>query len=92
MGRGRGSNAANAKGGKKAQQQQKKGRGQQGRGQRGPIQFAKAVRTELKKVNWPDREQLRQSTAVVLIIVTTLGLYVAAWDLVFQNLARLIFA
>ncbi|WP_047863888.1 preprotein translocase subunit SecE [Rubrobacter aplysinae] len=90
MGRGRGSNAANAKGGKKAQQQ--KGRGQQGRGQRGPIQFAKAVRTELKKVNWPDREQLRQSTAVVLIIVTTLGLYVAAWDLVFQNLARLIFA
>jgi preprotein translocase subunit SecE len=91
MGRGRGSGAASAKGGKKAQQQ-KQQKQQKGRGQRGPIQFAKAVRTELKKVNWPDREQLRQSTAVVLIIVTTLGVYVAAWDFVFQNLARLIFA
>jgi preprotein translocase SecE subunit len=35
---------------------------------------------------------LRQSTAVVLIIVLVLALYVAAWDFVFQNLARLIFA
>lgn len=86
MGRGRGSSAAGGKGGNRAQQQQKN----QGR-RRGPIQFAKAVRTELKKVNWPDREQLRQSTAVVLIIVAVLGVYVAAWDFVFQNLARLIF-
>lgn len=86
MGKGRGSSAASAKSGKKAQQQQKNQRRQ-----RGPIQFAKAVRTELKKVNWPDREQLRQSTAVVLIIVATLGVYVAAWDYVFRNLARLIF-
>jgi preprotein translocase subunit SecE len=87
MGRGRGSSAAGGRGGNRAQQQQKNQRRQ-----RGPVQFAKAVRTELKKVNWPDREQLRQSTAVVLIIVATLGVYVAAWDYVFRNLARLIFA
>lgn len=86
MGRGRGSNAARAKSGKAAQQQQKNQRRQ-----RGPVRFAKDVRTELKKVNWPDRDQLRQSTLVVLIIVATLGVYVAAWDYVFQNLARLIF-
>jgi len=86
MGRGRGSRAAGGSGRAQQGQKQKKGRG------RGPIQFAKSVRTELKKVNWPDREQLRQSTAVVLIIVATLGVYVAAWDFVFRNLARLIFA
>jgi preprotein translocase subunit SecE len=50
------------------------------------------VQGELKRVNWPDRDQLRQSTAVVLIIVLTLMVYVYAWDLVFQGLARLIFA
>jgi preprotein translocase SecE subunit len=41
--------------------------------------------------SWPGREQLRQSTAVVLIIVLTLAAYVAAWDFLFGRLARLIF-
>ena len=57
-----------------------------------PRKFAREVQGELKRVNWPDRDQLRQSTAVVLIIVLTLAVYVAAWDFVFQHLARLIFA
>lgn len=91
MGRGRGSRAAGGSGKAQQKQQQQKQQQKKGRG-RGPIQFVKSVRTELKKVNWPDREQLRQSTAVVLIIVATLGVYVAAWDFVFRNLARLIFA
>ena len=87
MGKRRGSGSAGGRGGKQAQQQQKNQRRQ-----RGPVRFAKEVRGELKKVNWPDRDQLRQSTLVVLIIVATLGVYVAAWDFVFQNLAELIFA
>jgi preprotein translocase subunit SecE len=49
------------------------------------------VRGELRRVTWPDRDQLRQSTAVVLIIVIVLAVYVAAVDFVFQNLVRLIF-
>jgi preprotein translocase subunit SecE len=53
--------------------------------------FVVGVRKELSKVSWPNRDQLRQSTTVVIIIVVVLGLYVAAWDFVFQNLARLIF-
>ena len=53
--------------------------------------FARDVRGELRRVTWPDRDQLRQSTAVVLIIVIVLALYVAAVDFVFQNLVRLIF-
>ena len=85
MGSKRGS--ATKGGAKKAQQQQKK------RGfAAGPRKFVRDVQGELKRVNWPDRDQLRQSTAVVLIIVLTLGAYVYVWDLLFQSLARLIFA
>ncbi len=57
----------------------------------GPRKFTKDVRNELRRVSWPNREQLRQSTAVVLIIVLVLAAYVAAWDFVFGRLARLIF-
>jgi preprotein translocase subunit SecE len=75
------------KGGAKKGQQQK----QQGF-LAGPRRFARDVQGELKRVNWPDRDQLRQSTAVVLIIVLTLMAYVYVWDLVFQFLARVIFS
>ena len=57
----------------------------------GPSRFARDVRGELRRVSWPDRDQLRQSTAVVLIIVIVLALYVAAVDFVFQSLVRLVF-
>jgi len=53
--------------------------------------FILGVRNELKKVSWPNRDQLRQSTMVVIIIVVILGLYVAAWDLVFRGLSGIIF-
>jgi preprotein translocase subunit SecE len=84
-----GSKRGSVKGGgaKKAQQQQKR----QGFAAK-PRKFAREVQGELRRVNWPNRDQLRQSTAVVLIIVLTLALYVAAWDFVFRSLARLVFA
>jgi preprotein translocase subunit SecE len=83
MGNKRGS--ATKGGAKKAQQQKKQGFAAK------PRKFARDVQGELKRVNWPDRDQLRQSTAVVLIIVLTLTVYVAAWDYVFQAFARLVF-
>ena len=83
MGKKRGS--ATKGGAKKGQQQKRQGF------IAGPTKFAREVQGELKRVNWPDREQLRQSTAVVLIIVLTLTAYVYVWDLLFQALARLIF-
>ena len=82
MGKKRGSGS----GAKKAPQQQKK----QGFAA-GPRRFVRDVQGELKRVSWPNAEQLRQSTAVVLIIVLTLTAYVYVWDLLFQQLARLIF-
>ena len=84
MGSKRGS--ATKGGAKKAQQQKKRGF------VAGPRKFVRDVQGELKRVNWPNRDQVRQSTAVVLIIVLTLAVYVAAWDFVFRSLARLIFA
>jgi preprotein translocase subunit SecE len=83
MGKKRGSAT---KGGAKKGQQKKEGF------IAGPRRFAREVQGELKRVNWPDRDQLRQSTAVVLIIVLTLGAYVYVWDLLFRSLARLIFS
>jgi preprotein translocase subunit SecE len=75
-----------AKGGAKKRQQKKQGF------LAGPRGFTREVQGELKRVNWPDRDQLRQSTAVVLIIVLALTAYVYVWDLLFQGLARVIFA
>jgi preprotein translocase subunit SecE len=75
------------KGGAKKAQQQKTKRSFLA----GPRKFVRDVQGELKRVNWPNRDQVRQSTAVVLIIVLTLLAYVYVWDLVFQYLARLIF-
>jgi len=58
----------------------------------GAVDFVRGVRGELRRVNWPNRDQLQQSTAVVLIIVLVLTVYVSLWDYVFYYLARLIFA
>ena len=84
MGKKRGS--ATKGGAKKGQQQTKQGF------IAGPRKFVRDVQGELKRVNWPDRDQLRQSTAVVLIIVLTLTAYVYVWDTLFRSLARLVFA
>jgi preprotein translocase subunit SecE len=88
MGKKRG--PASAKGSNKKSQQKQPQR-QGGGVLAGPTRFARDVRGELRRVSWPDRDQLRQSTAVVLIIVIVLAIYVAAVDFVFQNLVRLIF-
>ena len=88
MGKKRGAAPASNKGrGQKAPPQQQK----KGGFLAGPVKFVRDVRGELRRVSWPGRDQLRQSTAVVLIIVLTLAAYVAAWDFVFSRLARLIF-
>jgi preprotein translocase subunit SecE len=85
MGNRRGATAAKGGGRGKAQEKEKRRFGG------GAVKFTREVRGELKRVNWPNRDQLQQSTAVVVIIVVTLALYVAFWDFIFQYLARLIF-
>jgi preprotein translocase subunit SecE len=48
------------------------------------------TREELRKCTWPTIQELRASTAVVLIAVALIGVYVAGVDFVISLLIRLI--
>jgi preprotein translocase subunit SecE len=51
------------------------------------VQFLREVKTELKKVAWPNKKQTVQSTAVVLVLVGIVAIFLGLVDLV---LARLV--
>ncbi len=42
--------------------------------------------SELKKVTWPTREQTRNLTVLVFVISGLIGVYIAAFDLLFTAL------
>jgi preprotein translocase subunit SecE len=60
---------------------------QQRRGSR----FLTEVIAELKKVSWPTRTQLVQSTAVVLVVVAIVAAYLAVLDAIFSRMMDAIF-
>jgi preprotein translocase subunit SecE len=43
-------------------------------------QFYRDVRTEMKKVTWPDRREVAGTTVVVIIVVFVLGVYLFIVD------------
>lgn len=48
-------------------------------------EFLSDVRTELKKVTWPDRQTLRQATIAIIIFVAIIGAIIALLDLALQG-------
>ncbi len=48
------------------------------------------VWSELKKVSWPTREQVRTLTVLVFAISVVVGLYITVLDQVFQGLLGLV--
>ena len=50
-----------------------------------PKQFLREVRQELKKVNWPTRQELIAYTLVVLVSVIVLTSFVFGLDFVFSK-------
>jgi preprotein translocase subunit SecE len=60
---------------------------QQSRGSR----FLSEVVAELRKVSWPTRAVLLQSTGVVLLVVAVVSAYLAALDEVFGRLVDALF-
>jgi preprotein translocase subunit SecE len=46
--------------------------------------FLGEVRGEIEKVTWPDKEQLRNATLVILAFVTVVALLIGALDVVLQ--------
>jgi preprotein translocase subunit SecE len=60
---------------------------QQRRGSR----FLNEVVAELRKVSWPTRSVLMQSTAVVIVVVAIVSIYLAVLDAVFRRLVDTLF-
>ncbi len=54
-------------------------------------EFMKDVQVESQKVSWPTRNELRDSTIVVIIAVLLVSCFVGAVDFLLQNAVRLIF-
>lgn len=53
--------------------------------------FCKDVKTELKKVTWPTKNQTIKNTVVVLVFLAVTGLLVFAFDLLFQTIFQKLF-
>ena len=51
--------------------------------------FVNEVKSELKKVSWPTRDELIASTTVVLISVAILSIFVGICDLIFSRTINL---
>jgi len=52
------------------------------------IQFLNGAKVELKKVTWPDKKQTLASTAVVIIIVFIVAIYLGIVDYVLAKLVK----
>ena len=44
------------------------------------------VWSELRKVSWPTREQVRNLTVLVFAISLVVGIYISVLDVIFQNI------
>ena len=53
-------------------------------------QFLKEAKVELKKVVWPTRKQTLASTAVVIIIVFIVSIYLGIVDFVLAKLVKFV--
>ncbi|MFO7839770.1 MAG: preprotein translocase subunit SecE [Desulfosalsimonadaceae bacterium] len=54
------------------------------------IQFLREVKIELSRVTWPSRKQTLGSTAVVLVFVFVVAIFLGLVDLALSSLVRLI--
>lgn len=52
-------------------------------------QFIKESWSELKKVSWPNRTQVRNLTVLVFVVSFTVGLYITIADTFFVQLIKL---
>jgi preprotein translocase subunit SecE len=49
------------------------------------VAYYRDVVAEMKKVTWPDQDQLRQMTIQILVFVLVIGAVIALMDLVLQT-------
>ena len=51
-------------------------------------QFLREVRTELGKVTWPTRKEILAATAVVVVFVIIISIYLGLVDLIISRVIR----
>jgi len=55
-------------------------------------EFIQGVRSELRRVTWPDRKLVTKATISVIIFSLVVGVYLWVLDLAFTKILSLIFA
>ena len=55
------------------------------------IKFLKEVRSELKRVSWPSRDDVRESTTVVIVVVLLVAVFIGLVDRALSYLVSFIF-
>jgi preprotein translocase subunit SecE len=53
--------------------------------------FFNETRTELKKVTWPSRDELKQSTRVVIIATFLMAIFIGLVDQILSRVIKLVF-
>jgi preprotein translocase subunit SecE len=53
-------------------------------------QFLREVKTELKKVSWPQKKEIVASTSVVLVIVIIIAIFLGLVDLGLSKIIKVI--
>ena len=52
--------------------------------------YVRETREELRKCNWPNRQELRESTITVMISIALLGMFTAVADLILGGILGII--
>ena len=52
--------------------------------------FSKEVAAEIRKVSWPNRKELQESTLLVILTVTLIMIFIGIVDRVFSTLVELV--
>lgn len=56
-----------------------------------PLQFFEEIVSELKKVEWPTREETIQLTLIVLVVSIVVGAFIGGLDVLFVSLTQYLF-
>lgn len=57
-----------------------------------PIQFFRQVKQEVKKVTWPTRKEVIQTSIMVIVIVAIAATFFFFVDMIFAWIVKLIFS
>lgn len=55
-----------------------------------PGSYLREVRSELKRVSWPDRDEVVSSTIIVLVLLVVLSAFIGSLDYIFTFILKLV--